>query len=201
MVLKCGLVGWLVVPVVVDRQENWVEQCGGGSCRCNGCRSMCPRCHQRREWGCRPDWMGVQLVEVRLHGLWIGDVVSRNVVLGEIDDVEEPRESGVLAVIFVCMGMGFCGPWRVSWMIDNEEEENEVELHVEENSDGDGNVQKVDGNVILESWIVVGVLVMVEHVVGEEERWLELGQCEGPERQVRWVWLSVQVEAWRSVVV
>ena len=30
-------------------------------------------------------------------------------------------------------------------MIDNEEEENEVELHVEENSDGDGNVQKVDG--------------------------------------------------------
>ena len=83
----------------------------------------------------------------------------------------------------------------------NEEEENEVELHVEENSDGDGNVQKVDGNVILESWIVVGVLVMVEHVVGEEERWLELGKCEGPERQVRWVWLSVQVEAWRSVVV
>ena len=175
VVLKCGLVGWSVVPAVVDRQESWVEQCGGGSCRCNGCRSMCPRCHQRREWGCRPDWMGLQLVEVRLHGLWIGDVVSRNVVLGEIDDVEEPRESGVLAVIVVCMEMGFCGPWRVSWMTDNEEEENEVELHVGENSDGDGNVQKVDGNVILESWIVVGVLVMVEHVVGEEERWLELG--------------------------
>ena len=58
--------------------------------------------------------MGVQLVEVRLHGLWIDDVVSRNVVLGEIDDVEEPRESGVLAVIFVCMETGFCGPWRVS---------------------------------------------------------------------------------------
>ena len=201
MVLKCGLVGWLVVPVVVDRQENWVEHCGDGSCRCSGCRSMYPRCHQRREWGCSSDWMGLQQVEVRLHGLWIGDVVSRNVVVGEIDDVEEPRESGVLAVIFVCMGMGFCGPWRVSWMIDNEEEENEVELHVEENSDGDGNVQKVDGNVILESWIVVGVLVMVELVVGEEERWLELGQCEGPERPVRWVWLSVQVEAWRSVVV
>ena len=109
--------------------------------------------------------MGLQLVEVRLHGLWIGDVVSRNVVVGEIDDVEEPRESGVLAVIFVCMGMGFCGPWRVSWMIDNEEEENEVELHVEEICDGDGNVQKVDGNVILESWIVVGVLVVVELVV------------------------------------
>ena len=187
--------------MVVDRQESWVEHCGDGNCRCSGCRSMCPRCHQRREWGCRPDWMGLQLGEVRLHGLWIGDVVSRNVVSGEIDDVEEPQESDVLAVIVVCMEMGFCGPWRVSWMTDNEEEENEVELHVGENSDGDGNVQKVDGNVILESWIVVGVLVMVEHVVGEEERWLELGQCEGPERQVRWVWLSVQVEAWRSVVV
>ena len=64
--------------------------------------------------GCRPDWMGMQLVEVRLLGLWIGDVVSRSVVLGEIDDVEEPRESGVLAVIFVCMETGFCGPWGVS---------------------------------------------------------------------------------------
>ena len=128
-------------------------------------------------------------------------MVSRNVVAGEIDDVEEPRESGVLVVIFVCMVMGFCCPWHVSWMTDNEEEENEVELHVEENSDGDGNVQKVDGNVILESWIVVGVLLVVEHVVGEEDRWLELGQYEGPEYQVRWVWLSVQVEEWRSVVV
>ena len=145
--------------------------------------------------------MGLQQVEVRLHGLWIGDEVSRSVGVGEIDDVEEPQESVVLAVIFVCMGMGFGGPWRVSWMIDNEEEENEVELHVEESSDGDGNVQKVDGNVILESWIVVGVLVMVELVVDEEERWLELGQCEGPEHPVRWVWLSVPVEAWRSVVV
>ena len=86
-------------------------------------------------------------------------------------------------------------------MIDDEGEENEVALHVEENSDGDENVQKVDGNVILEFGIVVGVLVVVELVVGEEERWLELGQCEGPERPVRWVWLSVQVEAWRSVVV
>ena len=70
-------------------------------------------------------------------------------------------------------------------MTDAEEEENEVDLHVEESCEGDGNGQKVDGNVILESWIVVGVLVMVEHVVGEEERWLELGQCGGPERQVR----------------
>ena len=58
--------------------------------------------------------MGVQLVEVRLHGLWIGDVVFRNEGVGEIDDVEEPRENGVLVVIFVCMETGFCGPWRVS---------------------------------------------------------------------------------------
>ena len=86
-------------------------------------------------------------------------------------------------------------------MIDDEGEENEVALHVEENSDGDENVQKVDGNVILEFGIVVGVLVVVELVVGEEKRWLKLGQCDGPERPVRWVWLSVQVEAWRSVVV
>ena len=62
--LKYGLVGWLVVPVVVDRQENWVEHCGDGSCRCSGCRAMYPRCHQRREWGCSSDWMGLQLVEV-----------------------------------------------------------------------------------------------------------------------------------------
>ena len=56
--------------------------------------------------------MGLQLVEVRLHGLWIGDAVSRNVGVGEIDDVEEPQESGVVAVIVFCMEMGFCGPWR-----------------------------------------------------------------------------------------
>ena len=58
--------------------------------------------------------MGVQLVGVRLRGLWIDDEASRNVVLGEIDDVEEPRESVVLAVIFVCMEKEFCGPCRVS---------------------------------------------------------------------------------------
>ena len=60
-------------------------------------------------------------------------------------------------------------------MTETEEEENEVVLHVGENSDDGGIVQKVDGNVILESWIVVCALVMVEHVGGEEERWLELG--------------------------
>ena len=80
----------------------------------SGYCSIRPRCHQRQEWGCRPDWMGVQLVGVRLRGLWIDDEVSRNVVLGEIDDVEKPQESGVLAVIFVCMEKEFCGPCHVS---------------------------------------------------------------------------------------
>ena len=60
-------------------------------------------------------------------------------------------------------------------MTDNEEEEIEVVPHVGENSDDDGIVLKVDGNVILESWIVVGALGMAEHVGGEEERWPELG--------------------------
>ena len=86
-------------------------------------------------------------------------------------------------------------------MSDDEGEENEVVLYVEENGDGDVNVQKVDGNVILEFGIVVGVLVVVDLVVGEEARWLELGQSDGPERPVRWVWPLVQVEAWRSMVV
>ena len=112
--------------------------------------SIRPRYHQRQEWGCRPDWMGVQLVVVRLRGLWSDDEVSRNVVLGEIDDVEEPRESGVLAVIFVCMEKEFCGPCHASWMTEIEEGENEVVQHVGENVDDDVIVQRVDGSVISE---------------------------------------------------
>ena len=114
--------------------------------------------------------MGSQLVEVRLHGLGIGGGASRNVDVGEIDDVEEPRESGVLAVIVVCMEKEFCGPCRVSWKTEIEEGENEVVQHVGENVDDDVIVQRVDGSVISESWIVVCALVMVEHVGGEEER-------------------------------
>ena len=49
-----------------------------------------------------------------LHGLWIGDVVSRSVGVDGSDDVEEPQESGVVVVSVVCMEMGFCGPCRVS---------------------------------------------------------------------------------------
>ena len=86
-----------------------------------------------------------------IHGLWIGGGASQNVGVDEIDDVEEPRESGVVVVSVVCMEMGFCGSCRVSWMIDDEGEENEVARHVEENSEGDENVQKVDGNVVVES--------------------------------------------------
>ena len=78
-------------------------------------------------------------------------MVSRNVDVGEIDDVEGPRESGVVVGSVVCMEMEFCGPCRVLWMIDDEGEENEVALLVEENSDGDENVPKVDGNVVVES--------------------------------------------------
>ena len=112
-------------------------------------------------------------------------MVSRNVDVAEIDDVEGPRESGVVVGSVVCMEMGFCGPCPVLWMIDDEGEENEVALLVEENGDGDENVPKVDGNVVVESWIVACVLGMMELVVGEEEQWLGLEQCEGLERQVR----------------
>jgi hypothetical protein len=53
----------------------------------------------------------------------------------------------------------------------------------------------VDGSVIFESWIVVGVMAMLVDVDGEE--WERLGseQCCGPELQVQEVSLSVQVEA------
>ena len=117
--------------------------------------------------------MGVQLVVIRLRGLWNDDEGFLNVVWGEIDDVEEPRESGVLAVIVVCMEKEFCGPCRVSWKTEIEEGENEVEQHGEENVDDDVVVQKVDENGILESWIVVYAVATLEHVGGEAEKWLE----------------------------
>jgi len=97
------------------------------------------------------------------------------VVWGEIDDGEEPLESGVLAVIFFCMEKEFGGLCRVSLKTEIVEGENEVERHGEENVDDDVVVQKVDGSVILESWIVVCVLAMLEHVDGEGEKWLEQG--------------------------
>ena len=59
-------------------------------------------------------------------------------------------------------------------MTESEEGENEVVQHVGASTDDGVNVQRVDGSVILESWIVVCALAMMEHVGGEEERWLEL---------------------------
>ena len=117
--------------------------------------------------------MGVQLVEVRLRGLWIGDEVFWNVVLGEIDDVEEPRESGVLVVIVFDMEKEFGDPCRVSWKTEIEEGANEVGQHGEENVDDDVVVQKVGESGILESWIVVCAVATLEHVDGEAEKWLE----------------------------
>ena len=140
--------------------------------------------------------MGVELVVVQLRGRWNVDEVCWNVVWGEIDDVGEPRGSGVLAVIVFCMEKEFCGPCRVSWKIENEEGENEVEHHGEENVDDDVVVQKVDESVIVEPWIVVYTLAMMEPVGGEEEKWLGPEECDGQERQVRWVVLWVQVGAW-----
>ena len=118
----------------------------------------------------------------------------------EIDDVEEPLESVVLAVIFFCMEKVFGDPCRVLSKTEIEEGESEVEQHGEENV-GDGVVVwKVGGSVIFESWIVVGVMAMLERVDGEEEERLEQRRCDGPELQVQWVALSVQVEAWLWVV-
>ena len=121
-------------------------------------------------------------------------------VWGEIDDVEEPLEIVVLAVIFFCMEKVFGGPCRVWSKTEIEEGESEVEQYGEVNVDDEAVVRKVGGSVIFESWIVVGVMAMLERVNGEEEERLEQRQYDGPELQVQWVALSVQVEAWLWVV-
>ena len=121
-------------------------------------------------------------------------------VWGEIDDVEEPLESVVWVVIFFCMEKVFGGPCRVLSKTEIEEGESEVEQHGEGNVDDDAVVWKVGGSVIFESWIVVGVMAMLERVDGEEEEQLEQKRYDGPELQVQWVALSVQVEAWLWVV-
>ena len=108
--------------------------------------------------------------------------------------------SVVLAVIFFCMGKVFGSPCRVLSKNEIEEGESEVEQHGEGKVADDAVVWKVDGSVIFESWIVVGVMAMLERVNGEEEERLEQRQYDGPELQVQWVALSVQVEAWLWVV-
>ena len=162
-----------MVQVVVGRRESWVEHCCDGSRRGSDCCSIRPRCHQHQVWGCRPDWMGVQQVVRRLRGLWNDDERFLNVVWGEIDDVEEPRESGVLVVIVVDMEKEFGDPCRVSWKTEIEEGANEVGQHGEENVDDDVVVQKVGESGILESWIVVCAVATLEHVDGEAKKWLE----------------------------
>ena len=85
----------------------------------------------------------------------------------EIGDVEEPLESVVLAVIFFCMEKVFGDPCRVLSKTGIEEGESEVEQHGEGKVDDDAVVWKVDGSVIFGSWIVVGVMAMLEHVERE----------------------------------
>ena len=96
----------------------------------------------------------------------------------EIGDVEEPLESVVLAVIFFCMEKVFGDPCRVSSKTEIEEGESEVEQHGEGKVDDDAVVWKVDGSVIFGSWIVVGVMAMLEHVEREEEDQLEQRRCD-----------------------
>ena len=118
----------------------------------------------------------------------------------EIDGVEEPLENVVWAVIFFYMEKVFGGPCRVLLKTEIEEGESEVERLGEGNVDDDAVVWKVGGSVIFECWIVVGVMAMLERVDGEEEERLEQRRYDGPELQVQWVALSVQVEAWLWVV-
>ena len=94
-------------------------------------------------------------------------------VWGEVDDVEEPRESGVLVVIVVDMEKEFGDPCRVSGKTEIEEGANEVGQHGEENVDDDVVVQKVGESGILKSWIVVCAVAALEHVDGEAKRGLE----------------------------
>ena len=70
----------------------------------------------------------------------------------------------------------FSGPCRVWSKTEIEEGESEVEQHGEVNVDDEAVVRKVGGSVIFESWIVVGVMAMLERVNGEEEERLEQRQ-------------------------
>ena len=80
----------------------------------------------------------------------------------ETDDVDDLQVSVVWVVIVVCKGKGFGGLCHVWSRSDVEEEENEV--CGEGKVVGDESVQMVDGSVIFESWIVVGVMAMLVDV-------------------------------------
>ena len=87
----------------------------------------------------------------------------------ENDDVDEQLVNAVWVVIFVCMVKVFGDPCRVWSKSDVEEEENEVDPYGEGSVVGDEVVWMVDGSVIFESWIVVGVMAMSMDVDDEEQ--------------------------------
>ena len=99
---------------------------------------------------------------VRLHGHASGDEEFWTEVEEETDDVDDLQVSVVWVVSVVCKGKGFGGLCHVWSMSDVEEEENEV--CGEGKVVGDESVQMVDGSVIFESWIVVGVMAMLVDV-------------------------------------
>ena len=107
------------------------------------------------------DWSVVGLV-VRLHGHVSGGEEFWIEVEEETGDVDDLQVSVVWVVIVAGKGKGFGGLCHVWSKSDVEEEENEV--CGEGKVVGDESVQMVDGSVIFESWIVVGVMAMLVDV-------------------------------------
>ena len=101
------------------------------------------------------DWSVVGQV-VRLHGHASGGEEFWIDVEDETGDVDDLQVSVVWVVIVAGKGKGFGGLCHVWSKSDVEEEENEV--CGEGKVVGSESVQAVDGIVILESWIVVGVM-------------------------------------------
>ena len=98
----------------------------------------------------------------RLHGHASGGEGFWIEVEEETGDVDDLQVSIVWVVIVACKGKGFGGLCHVWSRSDVEEEENEV--CGEGKVVGDESVQMVDGSVIFESWIVVGVMAMLVDV-------------------------------------
>ena len=107
------------------------------------------------------DWSVVEQV-ARLHGHASSDEEFWIEVVEETGDVDDLQVSVVWVVIVARKGKGFDGFCHVWSRSDVEEEENEV--CGEGKVVGDESVQMVDGSVIFESWIVVGVMAMLVDV-------------------------------------
>ena len=107
------------------------------------------------------DWSVVEQV-ARLHGHASSDEEFWIEVVEETGDVDDLQVSVVWVVIVAGKGKGFGGLCHVWSRSDVEEEENEV--CGEGKVVGNESVQMVDGIVILESWIVVGVMAMLVDV-------------------------------------